>query len=574
MSADGSGGAAVPAAAISPPAAARGSCQEVTPPPVEPDPALDVPPVVVSRWTEQSELFVEFPPLVEDATSRFAIHFTDLKTFEPLREGRATVRLTEVGPGDPGRDAAFAEFTVDAPGRPGIFGIDVTPTRAGRFGLELVLDAAAVQDRHDLGTVVVLTASDAANQPMTDEEEDGAIPFLKEQQWALDFATTLVEGRSMAASLEVPAEIEPRTGGQADVTTAVAGRLVTDVQARPVGSFVNRGETLAEIIPRSGHGEDRPALELAVAEARDALELAAAARARADRLVLDEIRERLSLVPGTNITIGQPISHRIDHMLSGSRANVAVKILGDDLAVLRSLGEQAVTALQGTPGVVDLALEPQADIPTVRVRFDRAALARHGLPAGEAALTLPDGYRIEYGGQFEAEAEASRVLLGLGLAAVGGIFLILLSALRSTRDAAIVMINLPLALIGGVVGVFLGGGILSIASLIGFISLFGIATRNGIMLVTHIRHLRHVEGVSDLREAVVRGAVNRIVPILMTALSTGLALVPVALAFGEPGSEIQAPLALVIVCGLVSSTVLNMFVVPAAYLAAARRQPA
>ncbi len=394
-------------------------------------------------------------------------------------------------------------------------------------------------------------------------------------------------------------------------------------------------------------------------------------------LVLDEIRERLSLVPGTNITIGQPISHRIDHMLSGSRANVAVKIFGDDLAVLRSLGEQAVTALQGTPGVVDLALEPQADIPTVRVRFDRAALARHGLPAGEAALTLetalhgrevgqvidqevavplvvryapndmadldamwetlidtpsgvriplgsvadivedrgpnfigrenvqrrlvvtsnvagrdlgsvvsdiqtrvqagvtlPDGYRIEYGGQFEAEAEASRVLLGLGLAAVGGIFLILLSALRSTRDAAIVMINLPLALIGGVVGVFLGGGILSIASLIGFISLFGIATRNGIMLVTHIRHLRHVEGVSDLREAVVRGAVNRIVPILMTALSTGLALVPVALAFGEPGSEIQAPLALVIVCGLVSSTVLNMFVVPTAYLAAARRQPA
>ena len=262
-----------------------GSCQEVTPPPVEPDPALDVPPVVVSRWTELSELFVEFPPLVEDATSRFAIHFTDLKTFEPLREGRATVRLTEVGPGGPSRDAAFTEFTVDGPGRPGIFGIDVTPTRAGRFGLELVLDAAAVQDRHDLGTVVVLTAAEAANQPMTDEDEDGAIPFLKEQQWTFDFATTLVEARSMAASLEVPAEIEPRTGGQADVTTPVAGRLATDVPARPVGSFVNRGETLAEIIPRSGHGEDRPALELAVAEARDALELAAAARARADRLV-------------------------------------------------------------------------------------------------------------------------------------------------------------------------------------------------------------------------------------------------------------------------------------------------
>ena len=398
---------------------------------------------------------------------------------------------------------------------------------------------------------------------------------------------------------------------------------------------------------------------------------------RSRALILDEIRDRLSLVPGTNITIGQPISHRIDHMLSGSRANVAVKIFGDDLAVLRALGNQAVAAMQDIPGVVDLALEPQADIPTVRVRFDRAALARHGLPAGEAALTLetalhgrevgqifdqqvavplvvryaradmadlaimsetridtpagvrvplgsiaaivedrapnfigrenvqrrlvvtcnvasgdlgsvvaairervaaevtlPDGYRVEYGGQFEAEVEASRVLAGLGVAALAGIFLLLLSALGSVRDAAIVMINVPLALIGGVAGVFLGDGVLSIAALIGFIALFGITTRNGILLVTHIRDLREVEGVNDPWEAVVRGAVNRIVPILMTALSTGLALVPVALAFGEPGSEIQAPLALVVVCGLCSSTVLNLFVVPTVYLAAARRRTA
>ena len=387
--------------------------------------------------------------------------------------------------------------------------------------------------------------------------------------------------------------------------------------------------------------------------------------------VLDEIRERLSLVPGTNVTIGQPISHRIDHMLSGSRANVAVKIFGDDLAVLRGLGDQAVAAMQDIPGVVDLAIEPQADIPTVRVGFDRAALARHGLPAGEAALTLetalhgrevgqvldgqvavplvvryrradmadldalwdtridtpagprvplgslaaivedrgpnfigrenvqrrlvvtcnvagrdlggtvadirervetavalPAGYRVELGGQFEAQATAARALLGLGLAAVVGIFLLLVSALRSPRDAAIVMINLPLALIGGVVGVALGGGTLSIAALIGFISLFGIATRNGIMVVTRIRRLQDLQG-SNVRAAVVRGAVDRVVPVLMTALSTGLALLPVALAAGRPGSEIQAPLALVIVCGLVSATVLNMFVVPTAYLAAA-----
>ena len=384
-------------------------------------------------------------------------------------------------------------------------------------------------------------------------------------------------------------------------------------------------------------------------------------------VVLEEIRDRLSLVPGTNITIGQPISHRIDHMLSGSRANIAVKIFGNDLVVLRTVGTHAVAAMEGIAGLVDVALEPQTDIPTVQVRFDRVALARHGLAAGQAAtaletallgrevgqiidgqtmyplilryipsdmadldtiwqtridmpagarvplgslarivedrgpnligrenvqrrivvtanvagrdlgsvvsdirqrveaeVTFPEGYRVEYGGQFQAEAEATRLILGLGLAAVAGIFLLLVSAFRSARDAAIVMINLPLALIGGAIGVFLGDGVLSIAALIGFISLFGIATRNGIMLVSHIKRMRE-GGVTDVREVVIQGSVNRLIPILMTALSTGLALVPVAMGFGEPGSEIQAPLALVIICGLFSSTALNMFVVPAVY---------
>ena len=393
--------------------------------------------------------------------------------------------------------------------------------------------------------------------------------------------------------------------------------------------------------------------------------------------VLREIRERLALIPGTNITIGQPISHRIDHMLSGSRANIVVKVFGGDLSLLRALGEQVVAAVQDTPGLVDLALEPQTNIPTVRVVFDRGGLARHGVQAGEAAsametallgrevgqiidgqmifplvlryaptdladlntlwetridmpsgarvplgsvaritedrgpnfigrenvqrrivvtanvagrdlgsvvtdlrarvaadVNLPDGYRIEYGGQFEAEAEASRVLAGLGLVAVAGIFFILMSAFRSARDAWIVMINLPLALVGGVVGVFLGDGVLSIAALIGFISLFGIATRNGIMLVSHIRNVREgQDGVIDARDAIVEGAVDRLVPILMTGLSTGLALAPVALRFGAPGSEIQAPLALVIACGLFSSTALNMFVVPTVYWWATRRSP-
>ena len=240
------------------------------------EPVDETPPVVETRWTERTELFVEYPPLVAGATSRFAIHFTDLATFEPVRAGRAVVRLT---------GAADTEFTVDAPGRPGIFGVDVTPERAGRYRLELVLDAPGVNDRHDLGEVTVRTAAEAEALMIAEVEEDGAIPFLKEQQWVLDFATVPAHRREMAESLVIAADIEPRTGGHVDVTTPVAGRLASDLPVRPVGSRVVRGDTLAEIIPHSTHGEDRPELELAVAEARNALELARAERARVERLV-------------------------------------------------------------------------------------------------------------------------------------------------------------------------------------------------------------------------------------------------------------------------------------------------
>ena len=245
-------------------------------PPTELEAAEEPAPVVVSQWTDRSELFVEFPPLVAGATSRFAIHFTDLGTFQPLVEGRATVRLT---------GALVEEFGVDAPGRPGIFGVDVTPAAAGRARLELLLDAAAVRDRHDLGEVRVLTAAEAAALPPAAEEEDGTVPFSKEQQWSLDFATTAAHRRSMADSLDIPAQIRPRTGGEAEVTSPVAGRLAADLPPRPVGSVVGRGDTLAQVVPRSEHADDRPALELAVAEARDALELARAEHARVERLV-------------------------------------------------------------------------------------------------------------------------------------------------------------------------------------------------------------------------------------------------------------------------------------------------
>jgi CzcA family heavy metal efflux pump len=385
--------------------------------------------------------------------------------------------------------------------------------------------------------------------------------------------------------------------------------------------------------------------------------------------LLTALRRGFSQLPGTNVVIGQPISHRIDHMLSGTRANIAIKIFGDDLTTLRRLGETVRDTVATVPGVVDLSLEQMVDVPVVRFHLDRAAVARYGLRVDDVATAIetafagatvgrilessvafdlvvkfddaaradferiadlpidtptgqpvpinvlarvereegpnmvlrenvqrrivascnvagrdlgsviddiqravsegvqfPAGYRVEYGGQFESQQSASRRLAILGAVAVGGLFMLLLLAFGRTRDALIVMVNLPLALIGGVAGVFLAGGVLSVASIIGFITLFGIATRNGIMLVSHIQHLREQEGETDFRRAVERGAQERLVPILMTALAAGLALIPLALGGGQAGSEIQTPMAIVILCGLFTSTFLNMAVVPSLYL--------
>jgi Cu/Ag efflux pump CusA len=182
------------------------------------------------------------------------------------------------------------------------------------------------------------------------------------------------------------------------------------------------------------------------------------------------------------------------------------------------------------------------------------------------SMPLPPGTRIELGGQIESASSATRTLLALSAVVLIGIFLLLRQVFRSSRDASIVMLNLPLALVGGVVGLWMTGGVLSVATIVGFITLFGIATRNGVMLISHIRHLNEKEGVLDLEAAVRQAAEERLVPILMTALATGLALVPLALAAGEPGSEIQAPMAIVILCGLASSTALNMLVLPPIYL--------
>lgn len=197
---------------------------------------------------------------------------------------------------------------------------------------------------------------------------------------------------------------------------------------------------------------------------------------------------------------------------------------------------------------------------------DLASVVADIRQAVAAGLTLPAGYHIEYGGQFESAEAAAQTLLWLGAAVTMGIFLLLFVAFGTARDALLVMLNLPLAMIGGVIGVFVAGGVASVASIIGFITLFGIATRNGVMMIAHIHHLVEQEGVRNATEAIRRGAEERLVPILMTALAAGLALVPLTLAAGEPGSEIQSPMAVVILCGLLSSTLLNMIVVPALYL--------
>ncbi|MGE0129267.1 MAG: efflux RND transporter permease subunit [Blastocatellales bacterium] len=389
---------------------------------------------------------------------------------------------------------------------------------------------------------------------------------------------------------------------------------------------------------------------------------------RKHSIVMEEVRQKLAQIPGVEAEVGQPISHRIDHLLSGTRAQIAIKLFGPDLATLRNKAGEIRDAMATVPGVVDLLVEPQVGVPQVQINLNRQAAAAVALSAADLAQTveiafngeavsqvleeqrtydvmvrfndsarqsveaisrtlldtpsgakvpvaqvaevrtdqgpntinrenvqrriivqanvagrdlgsviadvraaitgrvaLPQGYFVQYGGQFEAQEKAARQITLLSIVAVGGIFLLLYMALKQVRPALLVMANLPLSLIGGVVMVFLSGGTLSIASLVGFITLFGIATRNGIMLISHYQHLMEEEGLS-FREAIVQGSMERLSPILMTALVTGIGLVPLALGAGQPGREIQQPMAVVILGGIVTSTLLNMIVIPALYL--------
>lgn len=381
---------------------------------------------------------------------------------------------------------------------------------------------------------------------------------------------------------------------------------------------------------------------------------------------MTEVREKLAGVSGANITIGQPIGHRIDHMLSGTRANIAIKIFGTDLNTLYTLSTQVKNEIQNINGLVDLSVEQQVEIPQVQIKAKRDILNHYGITigqfnefvdvafAGEVVsqvyegsktfdlvlrfdnankgkienmrnamidaengqkiplysvadivsttgpntinrenvqrktvvsanvagrdqksvvqdiqkaiidkIKLPEGYHIEYGGQFEAEAEASKTLLFTSLLSLLVIFLLLYQEFKNVKTAGIILLNLPLALIGGVFSIYLTSGIMSIPSIIGFITLFGVATRNGILLVSHYKTL-HEEGLS-LYDTIIQGSRDRLNPILMTALTAGLALIPLAIAGDLPGNEIQSPMAKVILGGLLTSTILNIFIVPIVY---------
>jgi CzcA family heavy metal efflux pump len=382
---------------------------------------------------------------------------------------------------------------------------------------------------------------------------------------------------------------------------------------------------------------------------------------------MEAVRGAMARVPGIAATVGQPLGHRIDHMLTGTRANIAIKLFGTDLAKLFMLGNQIKSAIADIPGLVDVAVDQQTEVPQLQIRANREMLAAYGITidefnhfvdvalAGEKLseiyegqrsfdlilryngnywgsmenigsalidthdgrkvplcqvadivstsgpnsisrenvqrklvvsanvagrdmrsvvqaveasiernITLPEGYRIEYGGQFESEAKASETLFLTSILAIFVIFILLYQEFRNGALAAIVLLNLPLALIGGVFAIYFTSAVISIPAIIGFITLFGIATRNGILLISNYQRLRN-EGLS-LAETIINGSVDRLNPILMTALTAALALIPLAISGDVSGNEIQSPMAKVILGGLLTSTLLNIYVVPSVYM--------
>jgi len=398
---------------------------------------------------------------------------------------------------------------------------------------------------------------------------------------------------------------------------------------------------------------------------------------RPRQVVLAEIRKKLAELPGVSSNVGQPISHRIDHLESGVRAAIVVKVFGPDLRELRRLAQQIRGAMDGLQGVVDLQVEQQVLIPQVRIRVNADNAARYGFRVGDLIETLetamngaivshvidgikqfglvvmlderwrgqldvlgnlrlispsgavvllsdvadisevpgpnqvvrentqrriviscnvqgrdlgstatairksidmdvvfPEGYSLRLEGQFESQQQATRIMVVLGLLSLFVMFGILYSHFSSGVMAVQVMLNIPEAFIGSVLALWLSGEQFSVASLVGFISLCGISSRNGVLMISHYLHLMREEGMEFGKEMIIRGSQERVAPVIMTALTTGLGLIPLTLAAGQPGKEILYPVAVVVIGGLITTTILDFFVAPTVFLKFARKASA
>lgn len=497
--------------------------------------------------------------------------------------------------------------------------------------------------------------------------------YQRSLEWALGHKKSVL---GSAIALFIVAIIMFSTMGSAFLPEFNEGALTISAVCKP-GVSLDESDRLGQLIEeellsiaevkttsrRTGRGElDEHSQSTNGAEIDVNFEL----NKRSQEVFMAQVREKLAAIPGVATTVGQPLGHRIDHMLSGTRANIAIKIFGQDLNYLFTLGNQIQNTISDIPGLVDVSVEQQTEVPEIQIKPNRMMLARHGISinefnefvnlafAGEkqteifegqrsfdlilrltpqytntiegirsslidtgnggkipleevaevissmgpnaisrenvqrkivvsvnvaerdlgsavkeiqetidSKITLPEGYRLEYGGQFESAERASRTLLITSILAIFIIFLLLYQEFKNLKLSGLILVNLPLALIGGVFAIFISSRVVSIPSIIGFITLFGIATRNGILLVSNYQN--HRKKGHSLHETVLKGSVDRLNAILMTAITAGLALLPMVFNGDKPGNEIQSPMAIVILGGLFTSTLLNIYIVPILY---------
>jgi len=524
------------------------------------------------------------------------------------------------------------------------------------------------------------------NSKLNEGKESGLVRWLKRQDlkllnFGLDNSKTVIVA---AAALVIASAFMVTRFGTEFLPPFNEGSFTVNLYA-PAGTSLeesNKIGTVAEklimrvpdvqyVARRTGRAELDEHVE-PVSNSEIEVELHEDARSRTE--VIADIRKQLDNLAGVSVSIGQPISHRLDHLLSGVRAQVAIKVFGEDMTELRGLAGQIKEAAETVPGAVDVQVERLVLVPQLTIRLDRAALQRYGMQTGEVArdlevlyggkvisqmldgqksfdlvlravaadrenlenirktqihtpdgtliplesiahieyekginsvshenaqrrivvsanvqgrdlgstvaeiqktvgekVQMPQGYFLQYGGQFEAQKEASRLIGILSIFVLLGIFLVLFSHFRSWRIAAQVMLNIPLALVGSVAAVWLTGGTFSVATLVGFITLTGIASRNGIMMISHYLHLMEHEGEMFDKQMIVRGSLERLVPVLMTALVAALALIPLTMDSEAAGKEILYPVATVILGGLLSSTLLDMIVTPTVFWAWGRK---